>query len=54
MLTAVFVLGIEVWDLGMGMKYKEELGARCLDRKDFISLFRNARQKVKEEGARNY
>lgn len=42
------LLGIEIWDLGMHMRYKEALGGHCIDRKDFVSRFRDARDKVRE------
>ena len=38
--------GFSLWDLGMPMAYKERLGARTVDRAEFISLFRFARSRV--------
>jgi len=35
--------GFPLWDLGMPIAYKERLGARTVDRPEFISLFRSAR-----------
>lgn len=34
----LFSRGIRVWDLGMDMAYKTDLGARLLGRKDFLDL----------------
>jgi len=35
--------GFPLWDLGMPIAYKERLGARTVERVEFISLFRAAR-----------
>ena len=35
--------GFETWDLGMDLEYKQKLGARKLDRSDFVSLVKESR-----------
>jgi len=35
--------GFTIWDLGMSLDYKTELGGRVLPRPDFIKMFREAR-----------
>ena len=35
--------GCTLWDLGMGMKYKYEMGARSVTREQFVALFENAK-----------
>ena len=35
--------GYALWDLGMPLPYKERLGAQVLERADFITFFRSAR-----------
>lgn len=35
--------GCTLWDLGMGMKYKYEMGARSVPREQFVALFENAK-----------
>lgn len=48
LLNFVSLLGIRLWDLGMELEYKKGLGAYGVERKDFITMFRNAREMVKE------
>jgi Leu/Phe-tRNA-protein transferase len=36
--------GFDFWDLGMLLPYKERLGARILDRREFLDLFRAAQE----------
>lgn len=38
--------GIEVWDLGMAIPYKHDLGAQAVTRAEFIELFQQAKAKV--------
>ncbi len=38
-------LGFEVWDLGMLLPYKEDLGAQEFDREDFLKIIRETRNK---------
>jgi len=40
---ALETAGVLLWDLGMPMGYKEALGARTVDRGQFLALFRAAR-----------
>jgi Leu/Phe-tRNA-protein transferase len=35
--------GFETWDLGMDLDYKQRLGAKKLDRPDFVSLVHTSR-----------
>jgi len=37
--------GFSLWDLGMPMDYKERLGAKMVERSEFIALFRAARSR---------
>ena len=38
--------GVTLWDLGMPLDYKAGLGARNVSRSEFLSLFREAREKA--------
>ena len=44
-------VGVALWDLGMPLDYKAVLGAHNVSRKEFLSLFRAAREKAPRRAA---
>jgi len=40
----LFKQGLSVWDLGMDLEYKRNLGAQSFERKDYLDRFRKARE----------
>jgi hypothetical protein len=42
---------MSVWDLGMFLPYKGQLGATTMDRADFVKLFREKRDVISSSGS---